>query len=57
MDRVYRKGRSLFFLIGLCHLTLSHASTFNNQITLSQFGTVTNQNISLQASNQEAPVL
>lgn len=57
MDRVYRKSRPLFFLISLCYLTLSHASTFNNQFTLTQFGTVTNENISLQPSSQYSPAL
>src|SRR5256884_6488564 len=49
--------RALFFLAGLFYVTFPYAATFNNQITLSQFGTVTNQDISLQASSQYAPAL
>lgn len=57
MNRLQRVTRPLFFLMGLHCLTASYAVTFNNQITLANFGTVTNQNISLQPSSQYTPAL
>lgn len=58
MSRVQRKSRALYFLIVLCYITFSHASTFNDQITLADFGTVfINQNTSLQADSQYTQTL
>jgi hypothetical protein len=48
---LYEKKKAIFLLIGLCGLNLSYSSTFNNQLSLAQFGTVTNNNISLQPSS------
>ncbi|MBM3191073.1 MAG: hypothetical protein FJZ63_00265 [Chlamydiae bacterium] len=42
---------SVFCLVGCCALASLLGSTFNNQISLVSFGTVTNQNISLQNSS------